>query len=93
MNMNNQTKAPRKAYSKPLVMVENFALNQFIASCIIKTRNNDDWKADLQQYSPLIYAQIMATNQFAGDLGCQKDPDRDMDTLCYHTATSPLFTS
>ena len=94
MTMNNQNKAPRKAYSKPLVAVEDFAFNQFIASCIIKTRNNDNWKRELQSYSPLIYAQMMATNQFISDLNCTKHADDDgMDTLCYHTSTSPLFTS
>ena len=90
----NNTKSPRKAYSKPLVAVEDFALNQFIASCTIKTRNNANWKSELQRYSPLIYAQMMATNQFIPDIGCTKHADDDgMDTLCYHTSTSPLFTS
>ena len=94
MTMNNQNKAPRKAYSKPLVAVEDFTFNQFIASCIIKTRDNDNWKRELQSYSPLIYAQMMATNQFIDDLACMKNADDDgMDTLCYHTSTSPLFTS
>lgn len=90
----NNMKLPRKKYSKPLVAVEDFTLNQFIASCVIKTRNNDNWRADLQNYSPLIYAQMMATNQFIPDLGCTQHADDDgMDTLCYHTSTSPLFTS
>ena len=96
--MNNQIKSPRKAYSKPLIAVEDFTFNQFIASCVIKTRNNDNWKSDLQQYSPFIYASIMATNQFVTELGCRIHADADagkpeMDTLCYHTSTSPLFTS
>lgn len=96
--MNNQTESPRKAYSKPLVAVEDFSFNQFIASCIVKTRDNDNWKADLQAYSPLDYAMVMATNQFITDLGCLVHADSDagkpeMDTLCYHTSTSPLFTS
>lgn len=96
--MNNNIKSARKTYSKPLVAVEDFSLNQFIASCTIKTRNNDNWKSDLQRYSPLDYAQMMATNQFIPDLGCSVHADADagkpeMDTLCYHTSTSPLFTS
>ena len=94
MTMNNQTKSPRKAYSKPLVAVEDFTFNQFIASCIIKTRDNENWKTDLQAYSPLVYAQVMATNQFITDLNCSIHADDDRtDTLCYHTSTSPLFTS
>ena len=96
--MNNQMKSPRKAYSKPLVAVEDFALNQFIASCTIKTgrigKENPNWKNELRAYSPLIYAQMMATNQFISEIGCSKHADDDgMDTLCYHTSTSPLFTS
>lgn len=93
----NDTKSPRKAYSKPLVAVEDFTLNQFIASCTIKTgRGNDQnptWKNELKAYSPLIYAQVMATNQFISEIGCSQNADNDMDTLCYHTSTSPLFTS
>lgn len=90
----NNTKSPRKTYSKPMIAVEDFAFNQFIASCIIKTRNNDNWKTDLKNYSPLIYAQMMATNQFIDDLNCSiHADDNGMDSLCYHTSTSPLFTS
>jgi hypothetical protein len=97
--MNNNVKPARKAYSKPLVAVEDFALNQFIASCTIKTgrgnasQQRPGWKNELKAYSPLIYAQIMATNQFITEINCQKLADDDMDTLCYHTSTSPLFTS
>ena len=95
--MNNTIKPPRKAYSKPLVVVEDFALNQFIASCTIKTgrgaNQNPGWQDQLKAYSPLIYAQIMASKQFIDDIGCTKFADDDMDTLCYHTSTSPLFTS
>ena len=96
--MNNNVKSARNAYSKPLVAVENFALNQFIASCTIKTgrvgKENPDWREALKNYSPLIYAQMMATKQFIPEIGCVKHADDDgMDTLCYHTSTSPLFTS
>lgn len=81
-----------------MVAVENFALNQFIASCTIKTgrlgNENPTWRDDLKQYSPLIYAQMMASNQFIPEIGCTTHADDDgMDTLCYHTSTSPLFTS
>ena len=96
--MNNNVKSARKAYSKPLVAVENFALNQCIASCTIKTgrvgKENPDWREALKNYNPLIYAQMMATKQFIPEIGCAKHADDDgMDTLCYHTSTSPLFTS
>lgn len=89
---------PRKTYMKPMVAVENFALNQFIASCTIKTgrigKENPGWRDELKKYSPLIYAQMMASNQFIPEIGCINHADDDgMDTLCYHTSTSPLFTS
>lgn len=96
--MNNQNKSPRKAYSKPMIAVEEFTFNQFIASCAVKTRNNANWKNDLMAYSPLIYTQVEAGNLFIADLQCFNHVDsdagkEDMDTLCYHTSTSPLFTS
>lgn len=95
---NNQNNTQRKAYCKPLVAVENFALNQFIASCTIRTGRpgnmNENWKEQLRQYSPLIYAEVMATNQFITEIGCINHADEiGWDTLCYHTSTSPLFTS
>lgn len=96
---NNQNRMQRKAYCKPLVAVENFALNQFIASCTIRTGRkgnnyNDNWREDLKAYSPLIYAEVMATNQFIPEIGCVHHADEiGLDTLCYHSSTSPLFTS
>lgn len=93
--MSNQLKTPRKTYSKPLVAVEDFALNQFISSCTIKTRNKtkETWMAELLDYSPFMYSMISASKQFAEPVGCEVHADNDMDTLCYHTSTSPLFTS
>lgn len=91
------TKTARKAYAKPLIAVEDFTLNQFIASCTIKTRNNANWKSELQAYSPFIFSYMMATGQFTEELVCSVHADTrlddGMDTLCYHTSTSPLFTS
>lgn len=87
---------PRKAYSKPLIAVEDFSMNQSIASCTIKTRHNNNWRTELQEYSPFLYSYMMATNQFIDELGCQNNADTnfgEMDTLCYHTSTSPLLTS
>lgn len=94
---NEEIKAPRKAYAKPRIAVENFALNQFIANCAVKTRNNDEWRNDLAQYNPFMYSYVMSTGQFIDDLRCAVHADTKiddgMDTLCYHTSTSPLFTS
>ena len=96
MTKGNSAK-PRRPYSKPLIAVEDFTMNQFIASCTIKTRHNANWEAELMAYSPFLYDYMKATNQFIDDLGCinhaDKDMDDGMDTLCYHTSTSPLFTS
>ena len=93
--MKNNIKSPRKAYSKPLVAVEDFTLNQFIASCTITTRNKpkEAWMTELREYSPFMYSVIKSTNQFAEPINCSVHADSDMDTLCYHTSTSPLFTS
>lgn len=96
INMSKESiKKPRKAYAKPMIAVEDFTLNQFIASCTIKTRNKNKevWMAELQAYSPFMHAVISATNQFAEPVNCSVSADEDMDTLCYHTSTSPLFTS
>lgn len=94
---NDQKKAPRKKYAKPLIAVEDFTPTQFIANCTIKTRNNDNWETDLQRYSPFMYSYIKASGQFIDSLNCTVHADTKlddgMDTLCYHTSTSPLFTS
>lgn len=94
---NEEIKAPRKAYAKPRIAVENFALNQFIANCAVKTRNNQYWEQDLAKYNPFMYSYVMSTGQFIDSLDCavhaDEDMDDGMDTLCYHTSTSPLFTS
>lgn len=90
------TKARCKAYAKPRIAIEDFTLNQFIANCTIKTRNNPNWEDDLLAYSPFIYSYRKATGQFGGDLQCDTSADEIVDgadTLCYHTSTSPLFTS
>lgn len=86
------TNAIRKAYAKPLIAIEDFTLNQFIASCTIKTRTDPNWESKLQTENPLIYT-LYQLGQFAEPLGCRIDTDDDMDTICYHTSTSPLFTS
>lgn len=46
MTKGNSAK-PRRPYSKPLIAVEDFTMNQFIASCTIKTRHNANWEAEL----------------------------------------------
>lgn len=93
-------KAPRKTYAKPRIAIEDFTLNQFIANCTIKTRNNPSWESQLQSYSPFIYSYMKATGQFGNGIECTVDAEvkvtdenAGMDTLCYHTSTSPLFTS
>ncbi|MBQ7415900.1 MAG: hypothetical protein IJW14_02550 [Oscillospiraceae bacterium] len=88
-------KKPRKAYAKPMIAVEDFTLNQFIASCAIKTRNKskEAWMEELMVYSFFHYTVISNTNQFAEPVNCTNHADEDADTLCYHTSTSPLFTS
>lgn len=97
---NEEAKRPRKKYAKPLIAVEDFTLNQFIANnCAVKTRDNDDWRGDLQKFNPFMYSYVMATGQYIDSLACsvhadtQVNIDGNMDTLCYHTSTSPLFTS
>lgn len=87
-----RTHKSRKPYSKPLVAVEDFTINQFIASCTIKTRNNPNWESELETQNPFIYA-LYQLGQFAEPLNCNIHTDDDMDTVCYHTSTSPLFTS
>jgi hypothetical protein len=101
MTMKNQNKPPRKSYSKPLIAVEDFTFNQFIASCAIKTgrpgKVNANWQNELKNYNFLVYTQVIATGQFIDGL-CEVHADADyrkenMDSLCYHTSTSPLLTS
>lgn len=96
MNMNKESASKsRKPYIKPCVAVENFALDHFIASCAVNFRDSD-WLQQLRVKDYFTYAAIVRTKQFLAELNCQVHADEvtdDMDTLCYHTATSPLFTS
>lgn len=87
--------SPRKAYAKPLIAIEDFTLNQFIAGCTINTKDAD-WRQQLMAKDYLAYAAMVRTKQFTGELGCMVHADvmtDDMDTLCYHASTSPLFGS
>lgn len=90
-------KAPRKVYAKPRIAIEDFTLNQFIASCKINVnKHQNDWLTELAKVDKLAYAAAVRTNQFADSLGCTVHADTitgSDDTLCYHTSTSPLFTS
>lgn len=92
---NKGMNTPRKAYAKPLIAVEDFTLNQFIAGCTVNTKEAN-WREQLMSYDYHLYATLIRTNQFVGDLSCGVNADvvtDDMDTLCYHTSTSPLFGS
>ena len=90
-------KAPRKAYAKTRIAIEDFTLNQFIASCRINVnQHQNDWLTELAEVDKLAYAAAVRTNQFTDTLGCIVHADKitgSDDTLCYHTSTSPLFTS
>lgn len=91
MSMNKS----RKTYAKPLIAVEDFTLNQFIAGCTINTKQSD-WRQQLMHHDYLMYTAMVRSNHFTGELGCTVHADTitdDMDTLCYHTSTSPLFGS
>lgn len=88
-------KKPRKPYIKPCVAIEDFALDQFIANCSVNYRDSD-WMQQLRVKDYFTYAAILRTKQFVVEMNCENHADEvvdDMDTLCYHTATSPLFTS
>lgn len=94
MNKENVSKS-RKPYIKPCVAIEDFALDHYIAkNCTVIA--GDDWLSQLKKNDYFTYVAIMRTNQFAADLQCEIHADKltdDMDTLCYHTLTSPLFNS
>ena len=86
---------PRKPYAKPRIAIEEFTQNQFIANCTVNT-NEQDWLGQLAEVSFFDYMNIMRTKQFVKSLDCIVDADAvtdDMDTICYHTSTSPLFGS
>ena len=88
-------KTPRKTYAKPCIMFEDFTLNQFIANCTINT-NESDWLAQLEKYSYLDYVSVVRYKQFGYKMVCENNADdiaHDGDTVCYHSSTSPLFTS
>lgn len=91
----DQLNKPRKAYAKPCIAIEDFTLNQFITSCDVDTRD-PNWKENLFKFDRLAHAAVVRTNQFTEQLGCSVHADAvtsNMDTLCYHTSTSPLFAS
>lgn len=91
----NVIKKSRKQYAKPRIAIEEFIQNQFIANCAVNT-NDSDWLGQLAEVSFFDYMNIMRTHQFTKPLECAVDADvvtDDMDSLCYHTSTSPLFGS
>ena len=93
MNKENVSKS-RKPYIKPCVAIEDFALDHFVANCTVNA--GDDWLSQLESKDYFTYVAIMRTNQFAAELECEVHADvltDNMDTLCYHTLTSPLFNS
>lgn len=96
MNMKKERASKsRKPYVKPCVAIEDFTLDRFIANCSVNYRDSD-WLRQLMLKDYFTYAAIMRTKQFVAEMNCQVHADEltdDMDTLCYHTATSPLFTS
>ena len=88
-------KAARKAYAKPCIAIENFTMNQFIAAVCSISVKRDGWKDLLKTRDYFTWLAVERTNQFAEN-ACLYDADAytdDMDTLCYHTATSPLVGS
>lgn len=88
-------KAPRKVYAKPCIAIEDFTLNQFISNCTIKTRF-DGWQDELMVYNYLDWLSVVQGGQFGYKMVCEVDAEKftgDGDTVCYHTSTSPLFTS
>ena len=92
---NQEIKRPRKPYAKPRIAIDEFTLNQFIANCTVNTKDSD-WLDQLATVSYFDYVAIVRTKQFVEALNCRVDADAvtsDMDTLCYHTSTSPLFGS
>lgn len=93
------TNEPRKPYIKPCVAIENFALNQFIATSCTVSAKAPNWRDLLKAADYFAYVAVERTGQFTPELQCAHHADdvlNDMgvmDTLCYHTATSPLFGS
>lgn len=83
----------KKIYEKPAIMVENFMLSEYIASCDQSFSNNmdlDNWLNDLKG----------AFGVFNGEYQCQRKPTPGADydlgggvMICYHTATRVVFSS
>lgn len=83
----------KKSYSKPVIMVENFMLSEYIASCDPKFSNNydiDNLMQDLKGF----------TGYFNDAYGCSKKASSgqtytlpDGTSLCYHTSASVVFSS
>ena len=94
----NVIKKPRKQYAKPRIAIEEFTHNQFIANCAVNALKSG-WQEDLRDVSFLDYMAVVRGHLFTKGLDeCLTDADadymtEDMDTLCYHTSTSPLFWS
>jgi hypothetical protein len=92
----NVMEMPRKPYAKPRIAIEEFTHNQFIANCQVSVNGN--WRQELQEVSPLDYLAVMRGQLFVTELNCINHADGDfgtpnVDTLCYHTSSSPLFGS
>lgn len=83
----------KKTYEKPAIMVENFMLSEYIASCDPSFSNNmnlDNWLNDLKG----------SFGVFNDAYQCDREPTPGSDydlgggtKICYHTSTSVVFSS
>lgn len=80
----------KKAYVKPEIMVENFMLSEYIASCSPEFGNNlDVLIEDLKGFFGV----------FNSSYDCSREPTPGVDmslggtSLCYHTSTNVVFSS
>ena len=88
-------KTARKTYAKPLIAVEDFVLNQFIAAncrmsveTALKAKTNGLDSLSLDPFTKSVIAV-----SFNDTNSCQMSVDDANDTYCYHTGVRTLVNS
>lgn len=94
----NAMNKPRKHYAKPRIAIEEFTHNQFIANNCSVNAHKDGWLETLRTDHFFDYIAVVRGKWFVDELDCANHVDsdtgtEDMDNLCYHTSSSPLFGS
>ena len=82
----------KKVYAKPIIVIEDFLVSEYIASCDPSFTNNMD-------VDNIIAAVQGFTGYFTSNYDCRNMAEEGIDyeilgtKLCYHTSSAVVFSS